>query len=100
MAEAVAVVQVSNSSAPEPVTDSHALHLVTALTALMLQIKNLGDSEVSAFELTSLQASINSLREEVEDKESFSDLVDVPLTHIMAAASQLGPLNAFSATAN
>ena len=98
MAEAVAVVQVSNSSAPEPVTDPHALHLVTSLTALMLQIKNLGDNEVSAFELSSLQSAINNLRDEVDDKETFRDLVEVPLTHIMAAASQLGPLNAFTSS--
>ena len=97
MAEAVAVVQVSNSATPEPVTDKDALTLVTSLTALMLQIKNLGENEVSAFELASLQATLNSIRQDMEDKEMFRDLVDVPLTHIMAAASQLGPLNAFSA---
>uniref|UniRef100_A0A6A7G3S1 Protein lin-9 homolog n=1 Tax=Hirondellea gigas TaxID=1518452 RepID=A0A6A7G3S1_9CRUS len=100
MAEAVAVVQVSNSSAPEAVTDDHALHLVTSLTAVMLQIKNLGENEVSAFELSALQSTLNNLREEVEDKKAFRDLIDVPLTHIMAAASQLGPLNAFTTVAN
>ncbi|XP_047736361.1 protein lin-9 homolog [Hyalella azteca] len=98
MAESLAVVQVSNSATQERVTDEESLHLVTALTALMLQVKNLCEGEVSAFELTALQSSINSLRQQVLDADAFTDLVAVPLTHIMAAASQLGPLSGFTST--
>ena len=60
--------------------------------------QNLAESEASAFELTSLEETVNDIRESLEEcnKIVFQNKVEVHLRHIMTAVSQMGSLQAFN----
>ncbi|KAK3854343.1 hypothetical protein Pcinc_011334 [Petrolisthes cinctipes] len=97
--EAATIVDVTNTSSGTPqVSSPHILHLITKLTSLMLQMKNLAETEVSAFELTSIQETLNEIRGSLHEsnRTAFQNNVEVHLTHIMSAVSQMGTLQAFN----
>ncbi|XP_042208505.1 protein lin-9 homolog isoform X2 [Homarus americanus] len=97
--EAATIVDVTNHSSGSPQVSSPAiLDLITKLTSLMLQMKNLAETEVSAFELTSLQETLNEIRSSLDEsnKVAFQNNIEVHLTHIMSAVSQMGTLQAFN----
>ncbi|XP_064092892.1 protein lin-9 homolog isoform X3 [Macrobrachium nipponense] len=97
--EAATIVDVTNHSSGSPqVSSASVLDLITKLTSLMLQIKNLAETEVSAFELTSLQETLNEIRNSLDEsnKVAFQNNIEVHLTHIMSAVSQMGTLQAFN----
>ncbi|KAK8744011.1 hypothetical protein OTU49_000959, partial [Cherax quadricarinatus] len=97
--EAATIVDVTNHSSGSPQVSSPAiLDLITKLTSLMLQMKNLAETEVSAFELTSLQETLNEIRNSLDESNrvAFQNNIEVHLTHIMSAVSQMGTLQAFN----
>nr|XP_045606145.1 protein lin-9 homolog isoform X3 [Procambarus clarkii] len=97
--EAATIVDVTNHSSGSPQVASPAiLDLITKLTSLMLQMKNLAETEVSAFELTSLQETLNEIRNSLDESNrvAFQNNIEVHLTHIMSAVSQMGTLQAFN----
>ncbi|XP_068201653.1 protein lin-9 homolog [Palaemon carinicauda] len=93
--EAATIVDVTNHSSGSPqVSSASVLDLITKLTSLMLQIKNLAETGVSALELTSLQETLNEIRNSIDEsnKVAFQNNIEVHLTHIMSAVSQMGSL--------
>lgn len=97
--EAATIVDVTNHSSGSPQVSSPAiLDLITKLTSLMLQMKNLTETEVSAYELTSLQETLNEIRSSLDESNrvAFQNNIEVHLTHIMSAVSQMGTLQAFN----
>ncbi|XP_047491886.1 protein lin-9 homolog isoform X1 [Penaeus chinensis] len=97
--EAATIVDVTNHSSGSPQVSSPAiLDLITKLTSLMLQMKNLTETEVSAYELTSLQQTLNEIRSSLDESNrvAFQNNIEVHLTHIMSAVSQMGTLQAFN----
>ncbi|XP_071531196.1 protein lin-9 homolog isoform X3 [Panulirus ornatus] len=97
--EAAAIVDLTNHSSGSPQVSSPAtLDLITKLTSLMLQMKNLAETEVSAFELTSLQETLNEIRSSLDEsnRAAFQNNIEVHLMHIMSAVSQMGTLQAFN----
>ncbi|XP_045113285.1 protein lin-9 homolog isoform X1 [Portunus trituberculatus] len=97
--EAATIVDVTNNASGSPQVSSPAIiNLITKLTSLMLQVKNLAETEVSAFELTSIQETLNEIRNSLDEsnRAAFQNNIEVHLTHIMSAVSQMGTLQAFS----
>ncbi|XP_050722601.1 protein lin-9 homolog isoform X2 [Eriocheir sinensis] len=97
--EAATIVDVTNNSTGSPQVSSPAIiNLITKLTSLMLQVKNLAETEVSAFELTSIQETLNEIRSSLDEsnRAAFQNNIEVHLTHIMSAVSQMGTLQAFN----
>lgn len=60
--------------------------------------QNLAETEVSAFELTSIQETLNEIRSSLDEsnRAAFQNNIEVHLTHIMSAVSQMGTLQAFN----
>lgn len=65
---------------------------------MFVVFQNLAETEVSAFELTSIQETLNEIRGSLHEsnKTAFQNNVEVHLTHIMSAVSQMGTLQAFN----
>lgn len=63
-----------------------------------IHFQNLTETEVSAYELTSLQETLNEIRSSLDESNrvAFQNNIEVHLTHIMSAVSQMGTLQAFN----
>ncbi|XP_046395858.1 protein lin-9 homolog [Ischnura elegans] len=83
-----------------PGIDRSIYSLITDLTSLMLQVKNLADADRSAYEMKVLQGSLDEIREKLkpENQQCFQNCVEVHLQHIQTGFGQMGSLNhSFSA---
>jgi len=76
------------------------LSLVTALSALMLQVKRLADGERDAAELRALQESVVGVQSLLSESnvKVFQDCVEVHMQHIQQGLSRCGNLTAFMET--
>lgn len=69
-------------------------------TPILPSFQNMTESEVSAFELTSLQETVDEIRDRLHtsNRLPFENNVEVHLSHIMSAVSQMGTLHAFDSS--
>uniref|UniRef100_A0AAZ3Q147 DIRP domain-containing protein n=1 Tax=Oncorhynchus tshawytscha TaxID=74940 RepID=A0AAZ3Q147_ONCTS len=82
------------------VSNSSLTHLISGLTALLLQIKCLAEGgDLNSFEFKSLTDSLNDIKSSI-DPSNLSCLqnnVEIHVAHIQSGLSQLGNLHAFAA---
>ncbi|XP_014219580.1 protein lin-9 homolog isoform X2 [Copidosoma floridanum] len=93
-AEMVAKNNMINDSAP-----SQMNQLVTDLTALMLQVKCLSDSDKNAYELKVLQGTMEQIRTKLspQNQQVFQNCVEIHMQHIQLGLGQVGALTPFMA---
>ncbi|XP_029041613.1 protein lin-9 homolog isoform X3 [Osmia lignaria lignaria] len=73
--------------------------LVTDLTALMLQVKSLSDSDRNAYELKVLQGTMEQIRSKLspQNQQVFQNCVEIHMQHIQLGLGQRGALTPFMA---
>ncbi|XP_012224422.1 protein lin-9 homolog isoform X1 [Linepithema humile] len=73
--------------------------LITDLTALMLQVKSLSDSNRNAYELKVLQGTMEQIRAKLspQNQEVFQNCVEIHMQHIQLGLGQIGALTPFMA---
>ncbi|XP_063986782.1 protein lin-9 homolog isoform X1 [Diachasmimorpha longicaudata] len=73
--------------------------LVTDLTALMLQVKCLSDSDRNAYELKVLQGTMDQIRSRLnpQNQQVFQNCVEIHMQHIQLGLGQTGSLTPFMA---
>ncbi|XP_020710811.2 protein lin-9 homolog isoform X1 [Athalia rosae] len=73
--------------------------LVTDLTALMLQVKSLSDSDRNAYELKVLQGTMEQIRSKLspQNQQVFQNCVEIHMQHIQLGLGQIGALTPFMA---
>jgi len=73
--------------------------LVTDLTALMLQVKCLSDSDRNAYELKVLQGTMEQIRSRLtpQNQQVFQNYVEVHMQRIQLGLGQIGALTPFMA---
>ncbi|XP_058804343.1 protein lin-9 homolog isoform X2 [Phymastichus coffea] len=73
--------------------------LVTDLTALMLQVKYLSDSDRNAYELKVLQGTMEQIRSKLspQNQQVFQNCVEIHMQHIQVGLGQVGALTPFMA---
>ncbi|KAK0417234.1 hypothetical protein QR680_012897 [Steinernema hermaphroditum] len=66
------------------VQDRHCLQLITSLTALLLQVRSLGQQKCTPYDLNSLSESINDIRAQIFPKNAghFQDTVEIHMKQI------------------
>uniref|UniRef100_A0A1A7XIQ2 Lin-9 homolog n=1 Tax=Iconisemion striatum TaxID=60296 RepID=A0A1A7XIQ2_9TELE len=88
--------QMVQQSGPNP----SLTHLISRLTALLLQIKCLADGgDLNSFEFKSLTDSLNDIKASIDPSNlsCFQNNVEIHVAHIQSGLSQLGNLHAFAA---
>ncbi|XP_054618363.1 protein lin-9 homolog [Dunckerocampus dactyliophorus] len=99
--EAQQMLQLSDSFKDvQSVSNSSLTHLVSRLTALLLQIKCLADGgDLNSFEFKSLTDSLNDIKASIDPSNlsCFQNNVEIHVAHIQSGLSQLGNLHAFAA---
>ncbi|XP_074542119.1 protein lin-9 homolog [Halichoeres trimaculatus] len=100
--EAQHMVQLSSSvkDGQPAVTNPSLTHLISRLTALLLQIKCLADGgDLNSFEFKSLTESLNDIKASIDPSNlsCFQNNVEIHVAHIQSGLSQLGNLHAFAA---
>lgn len=93
--EAVEIVQRHNTviaADKGPVTNESILDLITDLTALMLQVKSLADSDQNAYELQVLQGTMEQIKRKLSPANQlvFHNSVEVHMKHIQVGLGQAG----------
>lgn len=93
--EAVEIVQRHNmviAADKGPVTNESILDLITDLTALMLQVKSLADSDQNAYELQVLQGTMEQIKRKLSPTNQlvFHNSVEVHMKHIQIGLGQAG----------
>ncbi|KAJ8679313.1 hypothetical protein QAD02_015100 [Eretmocerus hayati] len=93
-ADMVAKNNVMNENAP-----TNMNQLVTDLTALMLQVKCLSDSDRNAYELKVLQGTMDQIRSKLspQNQQVFQNCVEIHMQHIQLGLGQIGALTPFMA---
>lgn len=91
--EAVEIVQRHNTviaADKGPVTNESILELITDLTALMLQVKSLADSDQNAYELQVLQGTMEQIKRKLSPSNQivFQNSVEVHMKHIQVGLGQ------------
>lgn len=91
--EARDIVNKNNSlivSDKTPVTNEKILDLITGLTALMLQVKSLSDSDQNAYELQVLQGTMQQIKRKLSPANQivFQNSIEVPMKHIQVGLGQ------------
>ncbi|KAG7244143.1 hypothetical protein INR49_004216 [Caranx melampygus] len=84
----------------QSVTNPSLTHLISRLTALLLQIKCLADGgDLNSFEFKSLTDSLNDIKASIDPSNlsCFQNNVEIHVAHIQSGLSQLGNLHAFAA---
>ncbi|XP_011170709.2 protein lin-9 homolog isoform X2 [Solenopsis invicta] len=73
--------------------------LITDLTALMLQVKSLSDSDRNAYELKVLQGTMEQIRSKLspQNQQVFQNCVEIHMQRIQVGLGQMGPLTPFMA---
>ncbi|XP_062324272.1 protein lin-9 homolog [Osmerus eperlanus] len=100
--EAQEMVQQTNSLRDEQqcVSNPNLTHLISGLTALLLQIKCLAEGgDLNSFEFKSLTDSLNDIKSSIDPSNlsCFQNNVEIHVAHIQSGLSQLGNLHAFAA---
>ncbi|XP_034018345.1 protein lin-9 homolog isoform X2 [Thalassophryne amazonica] len=100
--EAEQMVQLKNcqKGGQQSVTNASRTHLISRLTALLLEIKCLADGgDLNSFEFKSLTDSLNDIKASIDPSNlsCFQNNVEIHVAHIQSGLSQLGNLHAFSA---
>lgn len=91
--EATDIVQRQNSiiaADNSPVNNQSMLDLITDLTALMLQVKSLADSDQNAYELQVLEGSMEQIKRKLSSSNQlvFQNCVEVHMKHIQLGLGQ------------
>lgn len=91
--EAKEIVSRNNSvmaSDRSPVTNENILDLITGLTALMLQVQSLSDSDQNAYELQVLQGTMQQIKRKLSPANQivFQNSIEVPMKHIQVGLGQ------------
>lgn len=91
--EATDIVQRQNSiiaAENSPVNNQSMLDLITDLTALMLQVKSLADSDQNAYELQVLEGSMEQIKRKLSSSNQlvFQNCVEVHMKHIQLGLGQ------------
>ncbi|KAF5282033.1 hypothetical protein FQA39_LY00557 [Lamprigera yunnana] len=91
--EACEIVQRNNTviaADKGPVTNASILELITDLTALMLQVKSLSDSDQNAYELQVLQGTMEVVKRKLtaSNQQAFQNHVEVHMKHIQKGLGQ------------
>ncbi|XP_018331210.1 protein lin-9 homolog isoform X2 [Agrilus planipennis] len=91
--EANDIVQRNNSAMAaekSPVTNESILELIRDLTALMLQVKSLADSDQNAYELQVLQGTMEIIKRKLSpsNQMAFQNHVEVHMKHIQLGLGQ------------
>ncbi|KAK9695071.1 dirp [Popillia japonica] len=91
--EAKEIVQRNNTviaADKEPVKNVSVLDLITDLTALMLQVKSLSDSDQNAYELHVLEGTMEQIKRKLSPDNSlkFQRSIEVHMKHIQVGLSQ------------
>nr|XP_020444825.1 protein lin-9 homolog isoform X2 [Monopterus albus] len=99
--EAQQMVQLSNSlkDGQQSMTNTSLTHLMSRLTALLLQINCLADGgDLNSFEFKSLTDSLNDIKASIDPTNfsCFQNNVEIHVAHIQSGLSQLGNLHAFA----
>ncbi|XP_070554790.1 protein lin-9 homolog isoform X2 [Ptychodera flava] len=98
--EAKEIVRKTNLSlGPKTVKNESLTELIAMLTSLMLQIKNLAESDLNSFELKTLTESLDEIKKKIDlrNHSCFQDSVEIHVAHIQSGMSQMGNLHAFAA---
>ncbi|XP_975203.2 protein lin-9 homolog isoform X1 [Tribolium castaneum] len=91
--EAAEIVQRQNSiisADKDPVKNKSILELITDLTALMLQVKSLADSDQNAYELQVLQGTMEQIKRKLTPSNQlvFQNSVEIHMKHIQVGLGQ------------
>lgn len=89
---------VERSLGSSSVKDEQTIDVISQLLSLMLHLKGFAESEVSSYELKSLQDSLQDTRKMIaaENRDIFENQVEIHVNHIQSSLSHLGNLGAFS----
>lgn len=95
--DAKSLVEGINGDADYAVEDCSTLELVSSLTALLLQVKMLAESDLNSFEFKSLVDSVQGLKKTIDSSNvsCFQNNVEIHIAHIQSGLSQMGNLQAF-----
>jgi hypothetical protein len=91
--EATEIVQRQNSiiaADKDPVRNQSILDLIRDLTALMLQVKSLADSDQNAYELQVLQGTMEQIKRKLNPNNQlvFQNSVEIHMKHIQVGLGQ------------
>lgn len=91
--EAHEIVQRNNNvptNEKTPVVDENILELITDLTALMLQVKSLSDSDQNAYELQVLQGTMEQIKRKLSapNQMLFQDKIEIHMKYIQLSLSK------------
>ncbi|KAJ9601187.1 hypothetical protein L9F63_000655 [Diploptera punctata] len=80
-----------------PVKNERLLNLITQLTSLMLQVKNLSEADRNAYEVKVLQDSMEEIRSRLtpQNQQVFQNCVEIHVQHIQLGLVQCGSLLPF-----
>ncbi|XP_044748726.1 protein lin-9 homolog [Coccinella septempunctata] len=89
--DAMELVQRHNSSSDKAMANEQIYDLITDLTALMLQVKSLADSDQNAYELQVLQGTMEQIKRKLSRKsqEVFENHVEIYMKHIQMGLGQV-----------
>ena len=81
------------------VRSEKSLKLVSKLSAILLNVKMLGENDLHSFEFASLGTALMDVKKTLDPSnvKLFEDNVEVHVNHIQDGLTQLGNLTAFSA---
>ena len=96
--QAKSMVEHLSGDADHDVENGSTLQLIASLTALLLQVKTLAESDLNSFEFKNLVDSVQELKKMVDttNVSSFQNNVEIHIAHIQSGLSQMGNLQAFS----
>lgn len=89
--DAVELVQRHNSASEREMSNGQIYELITDLTALMLQVKSLADSDQNAYELQVLQGTMEQIKRKLSrpSQSVFENHVELYMKHIQIGLSQV-----------
>ncbi|CAN9507446.1 unnamed protein product [Ophioblennius macclurei] len=100
--EAQQMMQMSSAlnKGQQSLSNPNLTHLISRLTALLVQIRCLADSgDLNSFEFKSLTDSLDDIKASIDPSNisCFQNNVEIHVAHIQSGLSQLGNLHAFAA---
>ncbi|XP_023221502.1 protein lin-9 homolog [Centruroides sculpturatus] len=80
------------------VENERIVELVSHLTSLMIQVKNLAENDLNSFEFKSLSDSLVEIQVKLEPQNIsvFQNNVEIHINHIQSGLGQMGNLHAFA----
>lgn len=84
------------------VTSEKSIDMVSQLLSLLLHLRGFADTEVSSYELKSLNDSLQEVKQHIlpQNRGLFENNVEIHVNHIQSSLSHLGNLGAFSESVN